>query len=43
MAAVALNKNKVSEIFKSIFVKLEGSGNLMNEEWLRNEVKFKFR
>ena len=44
MAGVALNKNKVHEIFKRIFVQLEGGkGNLMNEEWVKNEVKFKFR
>ena len=43
MAGVALSKNKVAEIFKGIFLKLDGQTNKVNDEWSKNEVKFKFR
>lgn len=42
MATVAMNKDKVSEIFKGIFLKMDNRDN-RNEAWVGNEIKFKFK
>lgn len=41
MATVAMNKDKVSEIFKGIFLKMDNIDR--DEDWIGNEIKFKFK
>ena len=42
MATVAMNKDKVSEIFKGVFLKMDNKDN-RDEAWVGNEIKFKFK
>ena len=47
MATRATNKNKVAELFKTVFRRIECEANneldMLNEEWAKDEVKYKFR
>jgi hypothetical protein len=42
MAAVALNGDRVAEIFKGVFLKM-GNVDYKDKAWLGNEIKFKFK